>query len=125
MSISSLGSRKRILKAIREAPAPAASDVVSAEDDLKPGDTFRDYSECSGIVVIPSGSFMLADISVLQDRTRIREIIQGGETVNIEINKNARRLRSEFSYNKWSDIYTQARIKEIGMADSHAQRAAK
>jgi imidazolonepropionase-like amidohydrolase len=67
----------------------------------------------------------LADISVLQDRTRIREIIQGGETVNIEISKNARRLRSEFSYDMWSDIYTQARIKEIGMADSHAQRAAK
>jgi len=65
----------------------------------------------------------LADISVLQDRARIREIIQGGEMVNIEINKNARRLRSEFSYDMWSDVYTQARIDEIGMARGDAQRA--
>ena len=67
----------------------------------------------------------LANISVLQDRTRIREIIQGGETVNIEINKNTRRLRSEFSYDMWSDIYTQARIDEIGLVGGHAQRAAE
>ncbi|SVC67803.1 uncharacterized protein METZ01_LOCUS320657 [marine metagenome] len=67
----------------------------------------------------------LADISVLQDRTRIREIIQRGETVNIEINKNARRLRSEFSYDMRSDLYTQARIDEIGMAHANAQRAAE
>ncbi len=67
----------------------------------------------------------LADISVLQDRTRIREIIQRGETVNIEINKNARRLRSEFSYDMRSVVYTQARIDEIGMAHANAQRAAE
>jgi imidazolonepropionase-like amidohydrolase len=67
----------------------------------------------------------LADISVLQDRSRIREIIQGGETVDIEINKNARRLRSEFSYDLWSDIYTQERIKEIGMVGGLSQRAAE
>ena len=66
----------------------------------------------------------LADISVLQDRARIREIIQGGETVNLKIN-NARRLRTEFSYNLWSDIYTQERIKEIGLAGGLAQRAAE
>jgi imidazolonepropionase-like amidohydrolase len=67
----------------------------------------------------------LADISVLQDRTRIREIIQGGETVNIQINQNARRLRSEFSYEMWSDVYTQERIRQIGMAGGQAQRAAE
>ena len=67
----------------------------------------------------------LADISVLQDRSRIREIIQGGETIDIEINKNARRLRSEFSYDLWSDIYTQERIKEIGMVGGLSQRAAE
>jgi len=67
----------------------------------------------------------LADISVLQDRSRIREIIQGGETVKVEINKNARRLRSEFSYDLWSDMYTQERIKEIGMVSGLAQRAAE
>ncbi len=67
----------------------------------------------------------LADISVLQDRSRIREIIQGGDTVEVEINKNARRLRSEFSYELWSDIYTQERIKEIGLVSGLAQRAAE
>ena len=67
----------------------------------------------------------LADISVLQDRTRIREIIQGGETVKLDINRNARRLRSEFSYEMWSDVYTQERIREIGMASNHALRAAE
>ncbi len=67
----------------------------------------------------------LADISVLQDRTRIREIIQGGETVKLDINRNARRLRSEFSYEMWSDVYTQERIREIGMASNNALRAAE
>ena len=67
----------------------------------------------------------LADISVLQDRSRIREIIKGGETVKLEINKDARRLRSEFSYDLWSDVYTQERIGEIGMAPNLNQRAAE
>ena len=62
---------------------------------------------------------------MLQERSRIREIIQGGETVTVEINQGARRLRSEFSYEMWSDVYTQARIKEIGMAGGLAQRAAE
>jgi imidazolonepropionase-like amidohydrolase len=67
----------------------------------------------------------LADITILQDRSRIREIIQGGETVKLEINKNVRRLRSEFSYDMWSNVYTQARINEIGMTGGLAQRAAE
>ena len=44
--------------------------------------------------------------------------------MNIEINKNARRLRSEFSYDMWSDVYTQARIEEIGMV-GQVKRAAE
>ena len=67
----------------------------------------------------------LADIAVLQDRTRICEIIQGGETVQLDINANARRLRTEFSYDMWSDVYTQERISEIGMVGGQAQRAAE
>ncbi len=67
----------------------------------------------------------LADIAVLQDRSRIREIIQGGETVKLGINENARGLRNEFSYDMWSDVYTQERIAEIGMAGGPAQRAAE
>ena len=67
----------------------------------------------------------LADITVLQDRSRICEIIQGGETVQLDINANARRLRTEFSYDMWSDVYTQERIAEIGMVGSQTQRAAE
>tara|TARA_Y100000588_G_C14251778_1_gene923739 strand:+ start:244 stop:1611 length:1368 start_codon:yes stop_codon:yes gene_type:complete len=67
----------------------------------------------------------LADISVLQDRSRIREIVQNGETVKLDINTHARRLRTEFSYDMWSDVYTQERIAEIGMVGSQAQRAAE
>ena len=57
----------------------------------------------------------LADITQLQDRSRIREIILGGETVNLAINPKAQRLRSEFSYEMWHQVYTQERIAEIGM----------
>ena len=57
----------------------------------------------------------LADITLLQDRSRIREIILGGETVNLAINPQAKRLRSEFSYEMWHQVYTQELIAEIGM----------
>ena len=56
----------------------------------------------------------LADVSILQDRSRIKEIILDGETVRLEINPKARRLRSEFSYQMWNEVYTQARVKELG-----------
>jgi imidazolonepropionase-like amidohydrolase len=55
----------------------------------------------------------LADISVLQDRSRIREIFLGGETVTHEVNPKAHRLRSEFSYQMWNEVYSQARIVEL------------
>lgn len=57
----------------------------------------------------------LADITVLQDRTRIREIFLDGDPVRLSINPNAKRLRSEFSYEMWHQVYTQERIAEIGM----------
>ena len=57
----------------------------------------------------------LADITQLQDRTRIREIFLNGESVRPRINPNARRLRSEFSYEMWHQVYTQERIAEIGL----------
>ncbi len=62
----------------------------------------------------------LADISVLQDRSRIAEIFLAGEPVRTTINENARRLRSEFSYAMWADVYTQAKVAEVGLADGRA-----
>ncbi len=62
----------------------------------------------------------LADISVLQDRSRIAEIFLAGEPVRASINENARRLRSEFSYAMWADVYTQAKVAEVGLADGRS-----
>jgi hypothetical protein len=50
---------------------------------------------------------------VLQDRSKIREIILGGETVTLEINPKAHRLRSEFSYQMWNEVYSQQRIADL------------
>ena len=55
----------------------------------------------------------LADITVLQDRSKIREIILNGETVTLEINPKSHRLRSEFSYQMWNEVYDQKRIAEL------------
>ncbi|MCY4404901.1 MAG: amidohydrolase family protein, partial [Rhodospirillaceae bacterium] len=65
----------------------------------------------------------LTDITQLQDRSRIREIILGGETINLAINPKAQRLRSEFSYEMWNQVYTQERIAEIGMNRPVAEAA--
>ncbi len=55
----------------------------------------------------------LDDITLLQDRSRIEEIMLGGETVTLDINANAKRLRSEFSYQMWNEVYTQQRVAEL------------
>ena len=67
----------------------------------------------------------LADISQLQDRGRIRQIFLDGEPVRPAINPDARRLRSEFSYEMWHQVYTQQRIAEIGLAHPLAAEAAE
>jgi hypothetical protein len=55
----------------------------------------------------------LADIRVLQDRTRFKDVLLGGESVRLSINDHARQLRSETSYTMWNDVYTQARLAEL------------
>ncbi len=67
----------------------------------------------------------LADISVLQDRSRIRAIYLDGQAVSPAINPGARRIRSEFSYNMWSNVYTQERIAEVGLATPVQSEAAE
>ncbi len=39
--------------------AIAVSATASAQDHLKPGETFRDCPDCPEMVVIPAGSFMM------------------------------------------------------------------
>jgi len=65
----------------------------------------------------------LSNISLLQERGRIQAIYLGGDLVDITINPKAHRIRSEFSYDMWSDIYTQARINEIGLANGSVVRS--
>lgn len=67
----------------------------------------------------------LADISQLQDRSRIRHIFLNGEPVAPAINPDAKRLRSEFSYEMWHQVYTQERIAEIGLARPPVAEAAE
>lgn len=67
----------------------------------------------------------LSNISLLQERGRIQSIYLGGEAVDIAINPDVRRLRSEFSYDMWSDVYTQARIGEIGLSGGVRSEAAE
>lgn len=62
----------------------------------------------------------LADITVLQDRSRIREVILGGETVTLEINPKSHRLRSEFSYQMWNEVYDQKRVAELKRSGTRA-----
>jgi imidazolonepropionase-like amidohydrolase len=55
----------------------------------------------------------LADVKILQDKARIRDIFLDGEAIDRTPNTKARRLRSEFSYQMWNEIYTQERIREL------------
>ena len=55
----------------------------------------------------------LQDISILQDKSRLKAIYLGGEKVELTLNPNVKRLRSEFSYQMWSEVYTQEKINEL------------
>jgi imidazolonepropionase-like amidohydrolase len=55
----------------------------------------------------------LQDIEILQDKSRLKAIYLGGKKVDLELNPNAKRLRSEFSYQMWNQVYTQERINEL------------
>ena len=55
----------------------------------------------------------LQDIEILQDKSRLKAIYLGGEKVELALNPNAKRLRSEFSYQMWSEVYTQQKVNEL------------
>lgn len=62
----------------------------------------------------------LADISVLQDKSRIRDVFIAGEPVELEINDNIKHVPLETSYSMWNEIYTQGRVAELrGQARVH------
>jgi imidazolonepropionase-like amidohydrolase len=67
---------------------------------------------CLADVLVVDGN-PLQDISILQDRSRLKAILKSGELVKLSINDNARRLGSEFSYQLWNEVYTQDNVAKI------------
>jgi imidazolonepropionase-like amidohydrolase len=55
----------------------------------------------------------LADITQLLDRSRIKEILLRGAPVTVKTRDVEARLISDFSYNWWSDVYTQERVRQL------------
>jgi imidazolonepropionase-like amidohydrolase len=56
----------------------------------------------------------LKDISQLLDKKRFKQILLAGEPISVETHDIDYRKVSQFSYDMWSDMYTQDRVKELG-----------
>lgn len=63
----------------------------------------------------------LTDIAVLQDKTRIKDVLLAGNPVRLEASE-ARRLPLEGSYNMWRDVYTQERVAAMRSAGGPSSR---
>lgn len=62
----------------------------------------------------------LADISVLQDKSRIRDVSIAGEPVTLEVNDTIKLAPLETSYSIWNEVYTQERVAELrGRSRAH------
>ncbi|MGD9615345.1 MAG: amidohydrolase family protein [Alphaproteobacteria bacterium] len=60
----------------------------------------------------------LADIRLLQDRSRLRAVYIGGRKLDIADRPYDPRLVTDFSLANWTDLYTQARVAELGIGRS-------
>lgn len=64
----------------------------------------------------------LADIRILQDKSRLHEILMDGKPIDLDLNYDIKELPLERSYSMWSDVYTQARIAALnGVPESERQ----
>ena len=62
----------------------------------------------------------LVDISVLQDKSRIRDVFIAGKQIELEINDTIKPVPLETSYSMWNEVYTQERVAELrGQARVH------
>ncbi len=58
----------------------------------------------------------LDDISILLDRTKFKAVVLGGQQVKVaRASDYDPRQVSDFSFSMWSDLYTQRRVKELGL----------
>ena len=55
----------------------------------------------------------LADISLLQDKSWIRDVFIAGEPVALEINDTIKPVPLETSYRMWNEVYTEKRVAEL------------
>ncbi|MGH7907814.1 MAG: amidohydrolase family protein [Candidatus Binataceae bacterium] len=53
----------------------------------------------------------LNDITILQNRARIKSIMLGGEPVSVKVADNPRRLSSEMAHSFWGQVYTRDRVR--------------
>lgn len=70
----------------------------------------------------------LIDVKILQDKSRIRNILIDGNPVELELKDDIKLMTLEKSYSMWSDVYTQEKVAEIVGGDQagpalHAQTA--
>lgn len=66
----------------------------------------------------------LADVRVLQDKSRIRAILIDGKLIALDLNREIKRMPMEKSYSMWGDCYTQARVAELGLLQQSPRQAA-
>jgi imidazolonepropionase-like amidohydrolase len=57
----------------------------------------------------------LADIRLLQDRTRLRAVFIGGRKLDLADRSYDPRRVTDFSLANWTDLYTRARVAELGI----------
>ena len=55
----------------------------------------------------------LENIGILQDKSRLHEILMDGKPIDLDLNYDIRQVPLERSYNMWNDIYTQERVEEL------------
>ena len=55
----------------------------------------------------------LQDVSVLQDRARLKAVYLGGKPVSLDVPDYDPMKVSDFSYNHWNDLYTRKRVAEL------------
>jgi len=55
----------------------------------------------------------LADISVLQDKSRLRAVYIAGKEIRVPDRPYDPRQVTDFALSNWTDLYTQARVAEL------------
>src|SRR5207253_2399650 len=55
----------------------------------------------------------LADIGVLQDKSRLRAVYIGGKEIALQDRPYDPRLVTDFALSNWTDLYTRARVAEL------------